>query len=231
MAGRGGWNPQFGWDNEGCAPGTAPGYAGSVPPAPFGGLGTNSMMNTGAYGFPGAYQSTGFPQAQVQVPGYPWPQYGYNGANNYYPNQRIPQPHPRVSPDVPGMNMVNSTGGAGCEPGYNYIFHDEHTKIHVFKTTEPPWRAPLMNYTFSKFQVPTNTKISELMYRFGACNPDPRLNRITEVIEGGAGKWYRGMIFQGDQELDCQKTLKQIGWDRSRSGREKAVVWLWITKD
>ncbi|KAI0409216.1 hypothetical protein F4802DRAFT_545869 [Xylaria palmicola] len=158
-------------------------------------------------------------------------QYGYGGMNGHCPSLRMPQPHPHVSFDCPGVNMVNSTGGAGCEPGYNYIFHDEHTKIHVFKTTEPPWRAPSMNYSFAKFQVPTNTKIGELMLRFGAVNQNPQLNRITEVIEGGSGRWYRGMVFQGDQGADMNKTLKECGWDHSRSGREKAVVWLWITKD
>ncbi|KAI0436936.1 hypothetical protein F4803DRAFT_556524 [Xylaria telfairii] len=208
IPGQGGWNPRFGWDAEGGPAPNAQGYGNAVP---------------------GPYPPVAYPQPQA--PMYPWPQYGYYGANGYYPNQRVPQPHPRVSLDVPGMNMVNSTGGAGCEPGYNYIFHDNHTKIHVFKTSEPPWRAPNMNYSFAKFQVPTNTTIAELMLRFGACNPNPALNRITEVVEGGSGRWYRGMVFQGDQEADCQKTLRECGWDNSRSGREKAVVWLWITKD
>ncbi|KAI0912767.1 hypothetical protein F4823DRAFT_152076 [Ustulina deusta] len=229
MAGRSGWNSNFGWDAEGVPAPTGQGYAGTIPGLPYGGFGATPTMNMGAYGPPGAYPSVGF--AQGQVPGYSWPQYGQYGAHGYYPNQRVPQPHPRVSSDVPGMNMVNSTGGAGCEPGYNYIFHDEHTKIHVFKTQEPPWRAPLMHYSFAKFQVPTNTTIAQLMARFGACNPDAKLNRITEVVEGGNGRWYRGMIFQGDQEADINRTLKDCGWDRSRSGREKAVVWLWVTKD
>ncbi|KAI1162722.1 hypothetical protein F5B18DRAFT_364730 [Nemania serpens] len=211
MAGQGGWNSNFGWDAEGGPASTGPPVMNPVPGMPYGA--TATMMNT-----PGAW-----PAQPGYVPGYP-------SAPGYYPNQRFPQPHPRVSANVPGMNMVNSTGGAGCEPGYNYIFHDEHTKIHVFRTKEPPWRAPRMNYSFAKFQVPTNTTIAELMLRFGACNPNPALNRITEVVEGGGGRWYRGMIFQGDQ-MDVQKTLKECGWDRSRSGREKAVVWLWITKD
>jgi len=88
-----------------------------------------------------------------------------------------------------------------------------------------------MNFSFAKFQVPTNTKISELMMRFGACNPDPQKNRITEVSERGAGNWYRGMIFSGDQLADIQKTIKEVGWDGTRNGRDKPVVWLWITKD
>ncbi|KAI0097486.1 hypothetical protein GGR51DRAFT_553052 [Nemania sp. FL0031] len=221
--GRGGWNANFGWDTDGGPPPTAQSGINTVPsiprpmPMPYGGYAAAPMA----------------PPSMMSTPGYMYPQYGgypAANANSWDPTQRVPQPHPRVSASVPGMNMVNSTGGAGCEPGYNYIFHDEHTKIHVFRTSEPPWRAPSMHYSFAKFQVPTNTTIAELMLRFGACNANPMLNRITEVIEGGSGHWYRGMIFSGDQ-LDCQKTLKQCGWDRSRSGREKAVVWLWVTKD
>ncbi|KAI1742739.1 hypothetical protein F4680DRAFT_411616 [Xylaria scruposa] len=230
IPGQGGWNPRFGWDNDGGAVPNAQGYLNAFPGMSCRVFGFPPIIIERADDFSGAYQPAAF--AQPQAPMYPMPpQYGYYGANGYYPNQRFPQPHPRVSLDVPGMNMVNSTGGAGCEPGYNYIFHDEHTKIHVFKTSEPPWRAPNMNYSFAKFQVPTNTTIAGLMLRFGACNPNPALNRIVEVIEGGSGRWYRGMVFQGDQEADCKKTLKECGWDNSRSGREKAVVWLWITKD
>ncbi|KAJ2990969.1 hypothetical protein NUW58_g2696 [Xylaria curta] len=226
VPGHGGWNPRFGWDADGGPPPSGPGYAAAVPGMAYGGGFGAPVVNEGAYG---QYPLAGMSQPQPQA--YPFPQQGYYGTNGYYPDQRPPQPHPHVSLDVPGMNMVNSTGGAGCEPGYNYIFHDEHTKIHVFKSAEPPWRAPNMNYSFAKFQVPTNTTIAELMFRFGAFNPDPAKNVITEVIEGGNGRWYRGMIFRGDEENDIKKTLKQCGWDRSRSGREKAVVWLWITKD
>ncbi|GAP90872.2 hypothetical protein SAMD00023353_5500550 [Rosellinia necatrix] len=233
--GRGGWNPRFGWDDDGGPP---PGQQGYIHGG-FGGLGAAyaagygaaaPMMGAGPYGHPGGFPPMGMPQGQA--PYYAWPQFGQPGVvNSYDPSQRFPQPHPRVSSDVPGLNMVNSTGGAGCEPGYNYIFHGEHTKLHVFRTVEPPWRAPGMHYSFAKFQVPTNTTIAELMARFGAFNPNPRLNRITEVIEGGGGHWYRGMVFEGDQEGDISQTLKDVGWDGSRTGREKGVVWLWVTKD
>ncbi|KAJ3573011.1 hypothetical protein NPX13_g4853 [Xylaria arbuscula] len=239
MAGRGGWNPSFGWDTQGFQPPVGQPCPGTIPTMPYGGYAPNPMMNpmmnpmsnpmmnpmmnTPSYGMPGQYP-------QVGVPGYQYPQYGQYPAAGYHPNQRMPQPHPLVSMEFPGMNMVNSTGGAGCEPGYNYLFHDEHTKIHVFRCKEPPWRAPMLHYSFAKFQIPTNTTIRDLMARLGAFNPDPRLNRITEVTEGGSGDWYRGMILQGDQE-DLHKTLKDIGWDASRNGREKPVVWLWVTKD
>ncbi|KAI0391221.1 hypothetical protein F5Y17DRAFT_20543 [Xylariaceae sp. FL0594] len=217
--GRGGWNPSFGWDAAGGPPGPAPAYGAAAPP---GGM---------AYGAFGAPVYGPAPPPAAAPPAYPYTAPGYYPPNTYHPGQRHPQPHPLVSFDYPGINMVNSTGGAGCEPGYNYVFHNEHTKFHIFKTSRPPWRCPGMNFSFAKFQVPTNTKIGELMARFGACNPDPMKNKITEVSERGAGNWYRGMIFSGDQVADCQKTIKEVGWDASRNGRDKPVVWLWITKD
>ncbi|KAK5630297.1 hypothetical protein RRF57_006012 [Xylaria bambusicola] len=237
MAGRGGWNTQFGWDDGAPAMSSTP-YMPGMPGMPLGGYAPaamapmatmNPMMTTTTYGMPGTYQPAG-------APGYPFPQYGqypvaqYPG-NGYYAHYRPPQPHPRVSTEFPGMNIVNSTGGAGCEPGYNYIFHDEHVKIHVLRTKEPPWRAPGLHYPFVKFMVPTNTTIKELFGRLGAFNPDPMLNRITEVREAGSGRWNRGMIFTGDQEADIKQTLKEIGWDGTRNGREKDYVWVWVTSD
>ncbi|KAI2622042.1 hypothetical protein GGS21DRAFT_376136 [Xylaria nigripes] len=202
---RSGWNPRYGWDSQ-TGPPQGQGYGATAP-----GM---------TYNHPVAYPSQP----------YAWPQHNYAGVTPY-PAQRLPQVHPQVSGDFPGMNMVNSTGGAGCEPGYNYIFHNEHTKIHVLKTPEPPWRAPVMHVDFAKFHVPTNTTVAELMMCFGAMNPVPALNKITEVWEGGNGQWYRGMILMGDNEVVMKKTLRELGWDASRSGREKAVVWLWVTKD
>ncbi|KAI3318095.1 hypothetical protein HD806DRAFT_549431 [Xylariaceae sp. AK1471] len=223
LPGRGGWSARFGWDSEGGPLPDSQAYGTAAPAGmPYGGVGAGGFappVNQVAYG-------------QPQAPVYQYPPYGYYGANDYNRDQRPPQPHPRVSSDVPGMNMVNSMGGAGCEPGYNYIFHHEHTKIHVFRSSTPPWRAPAhMNFSFAKFHVPTNTTLAELMVRFGATNPCAKKNKVAEVIEGGNGKWYRGNIFSGDEKDAVQQTLKEIGWDRSRTGRGKPVVWLWITKD
>ncbi|KAI8631432.1 hypothetical protein F5Y19DRAFT_396032 [Xylariaceae sp. FL1651] len=224
----GGWNPSFGWDGMGGPPCTGQGHGNTMPTA----------MPYGAFGAGGGFPGPSMPgYSHGQAPGFGWPPYGYNGhnghsgLNGYYPNQRMPQPHPRVSFDVPGMNIVNSTGGAGCEPGYNYIFHSDHTKVHVFKSSKAPWETSGMNVSFAKFHIPTNTTIGELMVRFGATNACARKNRITEVIESGNGTWYSGVVLEGDQESEMKKTLKDIGWDGSRTGRERPVVWLWITKD
>ncbi|KAI1437360.1 hypothetical protein GGR50DRAFT_98270 [Xylaria sp. CBS 124048] len=206
-----GWAPRFGWDaSDGDSPARPPfpgmGFAAPAPGIPY-----------CPYPFTGVYA---------------WPQnHAYVAAN--HPVNRHPQPHPQVSPDAPGANMINSTGGVGCEPGYNYLFHDEHVKVHVIKTSDPPWRSVRRNVEFGKYHVPMNTTLAELLMRFGATNPDPRNNRVTEVIEAGGGKWYRGMIFSGDDEEAMKKTLKELGWDGTRLGQGigDGAVWLWITKD
>ncbi|KAI1170607.1 hypothetical protein F4777DRAFT_106903 [Nemania sp. FL0916] len=154
----------------------------------------------------------------------------YSSAQYVQSQGRYPQPHPVVSSNAPGINMVNSTGGAGCEPGYNYLFYHDHTKIHVFLCQEPPWRASGKDFPYVRFQVATNTTIEQLMKGFGACNQNPTKNRITEVYQDGSGGWVRGVIFQGDNP-QIKKTLKECGWDGTRTGREKPVVWLWVTKD
>ncbi|KAI1344352.1 hypothetical protein F5Y15DRAFT_110183 [Xylariaceae sp. FL0016] len=224
-----GYNPRFGNDGNIRAP----------PPGGFHG----NMMPPAGYRLPGAYgpnQGAHYPLAPHmrtpfgQGPAYTSNPVGYQHPVPFFPGAepRFPRPHPRVSLDFPGMNMTNSTGGSGCEPGYNYIFHGEHTKIHVLQGKTPPWRAPGMSIPFAAFHVPCNTTIRELMAFFGAANPIQRMNKICEVVQGGNGTWHRGMIFSGDEKEDLKKIVKDIGWDISRCGRpgEKPVVWIWVTK-
>ena len=126
------------------------------------------------------------------------------------------------------------TGGVGCEPGYNYYFPALHTKIHVIKAQSPPWRLPAgMSLHFGAYHVPTNTTVAELLKGFGATNSTAKKNRVTEVVQGGNGKWYKGLSIAGDDKDDLKKGLKDLGWDHTRTGRpgEKPVVWLWITRD
>ncbi|KAK1775545.1 hypothetical protein QBC45DRAFT_242573 [Copromyces sp. CBS 386.78] len=148
---------------------------------------------------------------------------------------RTPQPYPVINPNMPASNMTNSTGGVGCEPGYNYFFPPEHTKIHVFKCgATPPWhQPPNARLPFHACHVPVNTTVQELMYGFGACNPSKKKNKLFEVVQGGNGRWYRGLAFRGDDKELLQKTCKELGWDKSRSGLpgQKPVVYLYVTKD
>ncbi|KXJ90030.1 hypothetical protein Micbo1qcDRAFT_227070 [Microdochium bolleyi] len=234
MAGSGqGWNPRWGWD------------AASNSSSPFGVGGGGGGM---PYGYPPpVYYGTasGIPSIPPMHPGGPGggqgPTYVF-GSNQpplpVFPSQpggaRLPNPHPVVSHETPALNMTNSTGGVGCEPGYNYYFPALHTKIHVIKSQSPPWRLPAgMSLHFGAYHVPTSTTVAELLKGFGATNSAAKKNRVTEVVQGGNGKWYKGLTIAGDDKDDLKKGLKELGWDHTRTGRqgEKPVVWLWITRD
>ncbi len=203
-----------------------------------------------AYGWhqqPYQYQYTPYsPYAQHPQPyqcfnvpvagGYPVPAApGYQYTSGHGGSGRYPQPRPVVNEAMPAANMTNSTGGIGCEPGYNYFFAAEHTKIHVLKTgATPPWQYP-PNYTmpFHACHVPVSTTVGDLLKGFGATNPTAKLNKVFEVTQGGNGTWYRGLCFSGDEKDNMKKTLKDVGWDKTRSGLPggKPVVALYITKD
>ncbi|KAJ0116777.1 hypothetical protein J7T55_009928 [Diaporthe amygdali] len=152
----------------------------------------------------------------------------------YPATNQAPAGNPVINPSIPAVNLTNSTGGVGCEPGYNYFFPAEHTKIHVFKTNDtPPWQLPV-NFTapFHACHVPTNTTIGQLLKGFGACNPNPELNKVIEVHQGGNGRWYKGMSFRGDDKDAMKQTIKEVGWDSSRNGLRggKPVVHLYVVK-
>lgn len=227
---QGGNNPEWGRDQFGAP------TAGN---GPYGyGFGANygGAMGQGPHMFQYQYlpqQATygpyfGIPVANPQQRGYAYLA-GFGGGNRY------PTAQPIINPDLPATNMTNSTGGVGCEPGYNYFFSPEHTKIHVLKSgSTPPWQLPAnMTVPFHACHVPVSTTIAELLKGFGATNPVPKKNRITEVVQGGNGKWYRGVSFCGEVAKDMQKTLKDVGWDKSRTGLhgQKPVVVLYVTKD
>lgn len=217
-----GWNPRYGVDQSPNArPAVNTALPAGVPPPP------GYPMNRGPFTFPGPIS---------QGPTYVVPQNGFNHPVPTFPGQpaRFPTAHPVVSADTPALNFSNSTGGFNCEPGYNYFFfHDEHTKIHVIKSATAPWRLPSSSsFDFNAYQVPVKVTLADLMTGFGAQNADPRKNRITEVVQGGNGKWYKGTTFTGDDADMMGKSLKSLGWDRTRTGRprEKPVTWLWSQK-
>ncbi|KAI3394191.1 hypothetical protein diail_3146 [Diaporthe ilicicola] len=145
-----------------------------------------------------------------------------------------PSGNPVINSSIPAVNMTNSTGGVGCEPGYNYFFPSEHTKVHVLKTgAEAPWQLPAnFSAPFHACHVPCNTTIGQLLKGFGACNPNPAMNKVVEVHQGGNGKWYKGMTFGGDDDDAMKKTVKEVGWDNSRNGLPggKPVVYLYVVK-
>ncbi|CEI70232.1 unnamed protein product [Fusarium venenatum] len=239
----GGWNPMSGRDSRGARPNGAPagapiptqgqpyiphvggpGYNFGLVPTPYG------VMYAGgaAYGQP-AYVLPQGPVAGFQNPltyaNQP------NGNGNIFGRQT--QPHPQIDTQMPAAQMTNSTGGVGCEPGYNYFFPAEHTKVHVFKSETPPWQLDAnAQIPFIASHVPTSTKLGDLLKGFGCTNPNPKKNKCFELYSGGNGKWYKGYSFNGDEENEMEKSLDEVGWTSDRTGSDdgKPVVCLWFCK-
>lgn len=146
---------------------------------------------------------------------------------------RQPQPAPVVDATMPSVQMSNTTGGVGCEPGYNYFFPQEHTKCHVYHSTTPPWQLPAgAVMQFKAAHIPCGVSLGELLRGFGCDNANPKMNRCYEIVQGGNGVWYKGISFNGGDKDMTKKTMKDVGWDKTRTGNpgEKPVVNLWFCK-
>ncbi|KAF9871335.1 hypothetical protein CkaCkLH20_11256 [Colletotrichum karsti] len=215
-------------------------HPGWAPPGPtYGGYGNVAY-------YPSQYYS--YPSNAAPYPGstaYTWPnpaaapQPGYGTyplqpGGQSYPVARTSQNLPALDPRNPAAQLTNSTGGTGCEPGYNYFFPAAHTKIHVFRTTTPPWQLPAnARIQFSAFHVPVSTSLADVLKGFGATNATPKKNKCFEIVQAGNGKWYKGLCFSGDDKDMMKKTLADVGWDATRTGQPggKPVVCVWLVKD
>ncbi|CCE27159.1 hypothetical protein E4U22_000831 [Claviceps purpurea] len=247
----GGWNPVTGRDPSGSRPNFTP-YG-----APMPGQGQPQIYHTGGPGYnisgnttyphynpwanPWASMAYGMPPLGTSnLPpappaGYPAQQtfsYQPNGMGNPLPRQA--QPWPTIDPTMPAAQMTNSTGGVGCEPGYTLFFAAEHTKVHIFSTNTPPWQLPASaRLPFKAAHIPCNTTLAELLKGFGCTNPNPKKNRVFEIQSAGGGKWYKGLEVSGGTKDLLKKTMKDVGWDATRTGNPggKPVVCLWFCKD
>ncbi|KAK3385509.1 hypothetical protein B0H63DRAFT_543877 [Podospora didyma] len=150
---------------------------------------------------------------------------------------RAPRPPPVITKDLPAAHVINSTGGVGVEPGYDYLFPAEHTKMLVLKCPKKPWlldasQGDSLRFPIHACMVPVRATIAELLRRFGATNPSPKMNQIWEVVQGGNGRWYRGMGIRRDEKDMIPKTCKDMGWDGSRTGLPggRPAVYLYVMK-
>ncbi|TDZ60910.1 NADH-dependent flavin oxidoreductase nadA [Colletotrichum trifolii] len=228
---------------------------GPHPPLPIPRPGEAFVPNAGMFGGYGYAGNVGcYPQYpfysynQISA-SYPWPtnmQVAPPGGYTTCPLQpaaaaaaaawqvRGPQVPPALDPRNPAVQLNNSTGGTGCEPGYNYFFPAAHTKLHVFRSSEAPWQLPAnANIQFAAFHVPVNTRFAEILKGFGATNPNPKKNKVFEIVSNGNGKWYKGLCFAGDDKDAMKQTIGEVGWDETRTGQphEKPVVCIWVVKD
>ncbi|KAK4102429.1 hypothetical protein N658DRAFT_468933 [Parathielavia hyrcaniae] len=154
-----------------------------------------------------------------------------SGLNN---SNRLPCPPPVVDPDFPAANHINSTGGAGVEPGFNYFFPTEHAKVIVLKCTVPPWTLGAGSYSdtvmpFHAAVVPAGVTMAELLVGFGATNPDKGRNQFWECYPQGGGAWGWREHVTGDDEVMMARTVRDMGWVEKRDGCAR-TVYLWISK-
>ena len=51
-------------------------------------------------------------------------------------------------------------------------------------------------------------------------------------MQGGGGRWYKGISVSGDDLKAMEKTIEQLGWDATRTGfrGEKPVVCIYVQK-
>ena len=251
----GGWNPVTGRDATGTRPEFSP-YGAPMHPqggpyiAHTGGPGYNfgtvsyySFPPQMAYGIP--ISGNGAPVYQqaataAYAQGYPASWYAHPSTYSYQPNgannafHRSAQPYPNIDPNMPAAQFTNSSGGTGCEPGYNYFFPPSHTKAHVFRSNTPPWQLPhTTQIQFKAVHIPCSTTCEQLLKGFGCTNATPKKNRCFELISGGGGKWYKGLELNGSDKDMMKKTIGAIGWDETRTGLpgEKPVVCLWFSKE
>ncbi|KAK3306081.1 uncharacterized protein B0T15DRAFT_397975 [Chaetomium strumarium] len=153
---------------------------------------------------------------------------GFNGSGRY------PQPAPPVDPTFPAANLINSTGGAGAEPGYNYFFPTRHAKVAVLKCPSPPWKVPPgtvpgVDDQMHKTHIPANVTIAEILAGFGCQNPDKAKNQLWEVYEQGGGRWGWREHITGDDEVMTARTVLDMGWCEVRNG-DLPVTYLWLSK-
>jgi hypothetical protein len=253
-----GWNPLTGHDPTGARPAGSPyGYTVRTPNQPFiprsGGPGQTFGIPTSLLSPYMTYTTNPAtvpppPHIQQQMYSYPpvthglvapgvyAPQWSYtyqpNGAGNFLPRQA--HQTPAIDPTVPALNFTNSSGGVGCEPGYNYWFSPANTKLHFFQTTTAPWHLPeTAQIPFKALHVPVTVTFAELFRGTGCTNPTPKKNRVYEVISAGGGRWYKGLEVTGADKDMLKKPIRDVGWDETRTGlpNEKPAVCLWLCKD
>lgn len=219
------------------------GYDTGPPPPP--GVGRGMPQYSGFYQQPAMQGWPAQPVVYAQPPVVAPPAYpGYPSMHQpppgTYPSyQSPPGNYPSYPPqptDYPGVHLRNPTGGVGCPPGYNYLFHSENVPIHVFKTVEKPWQIKVYkedNSTHVKLMVPCNTTVKELMQNIGCTNGDAKKNILYEVTEKGNGCWASGLRIVGDDRDRVKKRIAELGWANDRTGLpgQKPVVWLWVTKE
>ncbi|KAK8096255.1 hypothetical protein PG999_014277 [Apiospora kogelbergensis] len=214
----GGWNPRSGYDA---------GNANGGPP--LNGLPGFNGIPVSASGYPNPANAIPVPPFAQQAPVYTMSPHGYQ---QLAPGMIPPAAHVQRARDARqrGQQLPELDGRGRLRAGLQLLLPGAAHQDPRHQVEGAPWRlAPGMSMWFGAYHVPCNLTLGDMMKGFGATNADAKKNRITEVNPGGGGKWYKGVTWTGDDKDKMKLTLKEVGWDHSRVGNEKPVVWVWIT--
>ncbi|KAG7294070.1 hypothetical protein NEMBOFW57_004132 [Staphylotrichum longicolle] len=246
----GGHNPAFGRDT-GPPPPFASLAGAPAPPPDYGppppGTSMSMPIPPPYYAMPAPVHvllSPGLPPSALRRGATPAPTYGhaiaadptgqlYQYISGFNGSGRFPQPAPPVDPDFPAANLINSTGGAGAEPGFNYFFPTEHAKVIVLKCALKPWTLVPGTYgdiPFKASLIPSNVTMAELLVGFGATNPNKEMDQLWEVYPQGGGMWGWKEHCVGNDEVMMARTVRDMGWLEKRDGKVQ-TVYLWISKN
>ncbi|CAP64791.1 uncharacterized protein PODANS_5_3450, partial [Podospora anserina S mat+] len=176
---------------------------------------------------------TPFPVPQIQHPGATT---GLDANNNPYVyisglhgSGRLPQPPPLTHPGFPAANLINSTGGAGAEPGFNYFFPTEHADVIVLQSAVAPWKLT-EGYTrldYWTVKVPGNITMGELLAGLGVSSGN---GGLYVVYQQGNGKWEHQESMTGVDGRLMRRSVREMGW--CRRGREGKVrrTYIWVQR-
>ena len=145
-----------------------------------------------------------------------------------------PAPPPKQAPAAttvssklpPGMRLDGTC--IGLPNGFNYLFPEKHTVLHVIADAHHPWENPGSNFGFNRLKAPCMMTVKELIRQLGATKGGDDKNGITECIECGDGTWIKGSTFFQKDDKSGQ-TLEALGWDQSR-GKDRKPVWIAVHK-
>ncbi|KAF2720082.1 hypothetical protein K431DRAFT_249878 [Polychaeton citri CBS 116435] len=127
--------------------------------------------------------------------------------------------------------MTNNTfSPPSIRSGANYLFHRDHTELHIFTKAAEIWSEKYQGQQleYKEFKVATNFTVKNVIERIVARDADKAEWAASEVIEMGGGEWRQGTTFEYSSDK-AKGQLADVGWD-SKRGRCLPPVWLCIHK-
>ncbi|KAK4176849.1 hypothetical protein QBC36DRAFT_345938 [Triangularia setosa] len=181
---------------------------------------------------PHGFLANHYPDAIGSITGLDPNGHPYSYVSGLHSTGRIPQPPPTTNPGFPAANLLNSTGGAGAEPGFNYFFPTEHANVIVLKSATAPWKLAdgYDRLDYWSVKVPSNVTMAELLVGFGATSREMERNAVYVVYQQGDGKWEHQESIRGGDEGVMRRSVREMGWLKKGPGGRVGCKYLWVVK-